>query len=214
MVGIVSKLYERFIRIHGTPKEIALGFALGLFIAFSPTMGLQIALAVFFASIFKWNKYAAAIAVWVTNPFTAPFIYGLTYIIGAKLIGANHPFHLSGDFDWGMLMRMLQKSPGIMVSLFVGGIVVGLPVAFLGYYLSFKAVEKYQKDLKEKLRLRKDQLKLKVLKKKRSGKQRLPVGKGAQRQKSQGGVREGTVFPRAAASNKMKKEPPQKEPVL
>ena len=49
-------LYQRFIRTRGTPREIALGFALGLFIGFSPTMGAQIVIAVFFASLLKWSK--------------------------------------------------------------------------------------------------------------------------------------------------------------
>lgn len=175
MVKSVSKLYERFIRIRGNPREIALGFALGLFIGFSPTMGIQIALAVFFASVFKWNKYAAAIAVWITNPFTAPFIYSVTYIIGAKLIGAGNSLNLSGNFDWDMLLQMLEKSPAIFISLFVGGVVVGLPIALLGYYLSFNAVDKYQKNLKEKLRLQKEKLKLKVLKKKHIDQTEVPV---------------------------------------
>ncbi|MDX9788504.1 MAG: DUF2062 domain-containing protein [Desulfobacterales bacterium] len=166
MVKRVRKLYERFIQIRGNPKEIALGFALGLFIGFSPTMGLQIALAVFFASIFKWNKYAAAIAVWITNPLTAPFIYSFTYVIGAKLIGTGNSLNLAGNFDWNMLLQLIEKSPAIFISLFVGGVVVGLPIALFGYYLSFNAVERYQKNLKEKLRLQKEKLKLKVLKKK------------------------------------------------
>jgi len=45
------KAFERFIKIHGNPREIALGFALGVFVGMSPTYGFQIALGVFFAAI-------------------------------------------------------------------------------------------------------------------------------------------------------------------
>lgn len=166
MVNNLHKLYERFIRIRGNPREIALGFALGLFIGLSPTMGVQMPIAVFFASILKWNKYSAAIAVWITNPLTAPFIYSGTYIIGATLTGAGNSFRLTGNFDWNMLSQMIEKSPAIIVSLFAGGFVVGLPLAVLGYFLSYNAVEKYQRNLKEKLRLKKEKLKSKVFKKK------------------------------------------------
>jgi uncharacterized protein (DUF2062 family) len=79
----VGKTYERFLKIRGTPREIGLGFAIGLFVGMSPTMGFQMAIAVFLAAVFKWNKISAAAAVWITNPVTAPIIYGVTYFIGA-----------------------------------------------------------------------------------------------------------------------------------
>ncbi|MCG8687680.1 MAG: DUF2062 domain-containing protein, partial [Desulfobacterales bacterium] len=127
----LGKVYDRFIRLRGNPREIGLGFALGVFLGFSPTMGIQLASAVALASVFKWNKYAAAIGVWITNPLTAPFIYGLTYLVGARLTGINNSYRLSVNFNWEALVDLLQNSPGIMVSLFVGGVVVGRPVAAL-----------------------------------------------------------------------------------
>ena len=83
----LRRLYERFVKIRGRPREIALGFALGLFIGMSPTMGIQMPISVFVAAIFQWSKISAAVGVWITNPFTAPFIYGLTYVVGARLLG-------------------------------------------------------------------------------------------------------------------------------
>ncbi len=162
MVRAVEKAYERFIRIRGNPKEIALGFALGLFIGVSPTMGIQILIAIFIASILKWNKYAAAIGVWITNPLTAPFIYSLTYLTGTKITGIQNSLKLTGNFDWDTLIDLFHKSPGIMTALVVGGVFVGLPLAVTGYFLAFTAVENYQKRLKEKLREKKEKLKQKV----------------------------------------------------
>ena len=166
MVKSLEKLYERFIRIRGTPKEIALGFSLGLFVALSPTLGLQIVGAVFLASIFKWNKYAAAIGVWITNPLTAPFIYGATYLVGAKLLNVENAFKLSDNLGWSAFIDLFQSSPGILISLTVGGIVIGIPVALVGYFIAFRAVEQYQKSLKEKIKHQKELLKEKVHQKK------------------------------------------------
>ena len=39
--SIVRRVYERFIRIRGEPREIALGFALGIFVGMTPTVGVQ-----------------------------------------------------------------------------------------------------------------------------------------------------------------------------
>ena len=48
----MKKAYARFVKIRGNPHEIALGFALGLFIGMAPCMGIQTIIAVFFASRF------------------------------------------------------------------------------------------------------------------------------------------------------------------
>jgi hypothetical protein len=52
-------------------------------------MGFQTATAVFFAALFKWNKFSGAAGVWITNSVTAPFIYGMTYLVGAKMLGVG-----------------------------------------------------------------------------------------------------------------------------
>lgn len=147
----LKKAYERFLKIRGNPREIALGFALGLFIGMSPTMGFQMAIAVFFAALFKWNKISAAVAVWITNPFTAPIIYGLTYYVGAKILGVTNSFQGLSAFDLPALLHLIQKTPKILMVMALGGVVVGLPLALAGYYFSFSAVHTYQKDIKAKL---------------------------------------------------------------
>ena len=161
-----KNLYQRFIRIRGNPREIALGLALGLFIGFTPTMGAQIVIAVFFASLLKWNKITAIIGVHVTTPLTAPVIYGLTYWVGAKLMGLTHPLNLKGGLDWHHLVNMIDQAPNIFFALTIGGIVVGLPSAIIGYVASYALVDRYQKDLKEKLARKKEMLKKKIAQKK------------------------------------------------
>ena len=64
-------LYLRFIRLRGTAEEVARGMALGVFIGLTPTMGIQMPLAFFFAMLLKENKIAAVIGVWISNPMTA-----------------------------------------------------------------------------------------------------------------------------------------------
>ncbi len=56
LLDYLRKPYDRFLKIKGDPREIALGMALGLFVGMSPFMGIQMAVAVFLAAIFKWNK--------------------------------------------------------------------------------------------------------------------------------------------------------------
>lgn len=169
----LKKTYERLLKIRGHPREISLGFALGIFIGMTPTMGFQIAIAVPIASLLKWNKISAAIGVWISNPITAPLLYSFTYTVGAYLLGWSEDQNVAAMIAW------LSKIPGILwesvfgnvsdtsvwetvrsilskTSLFlwastIGGVIVGIPSAALAYYFSFSAITRYQEDIKRKL---------------------------------------------------------------
>ena len=117
----------------------------------SPTIGFHTAIAVFFAALLKWNKISAAVAVWISNPLTAPVVYGITYFTGARLLGMNGDFGETGVSGISTFIKMISKAPEIFWALTVGGVIVGLPLAFVGYYLAFSAVERYQDEIKRKL---------------------------------------------------------------
>ena len=142
--------YDRFLKIRGNPKEIALGFALGLFVGMTPFMGFHMAIAVPLAALLRWNKISSALGVWITNPLSAPFIYSLTYYVGGKLTAFHDKVHVA-DIHHSGLVTFLQKAPEVVLAMLVGGAVIGLPLAFAGYYLSYGAIIKYRESIKEKL---------------------------------------------------------------
>jgi uncharacterized protein (DUF2062 family) len=156
--NLLRKAYERFVKIRGRPREISLGFALGIFIGLTPTMGAQMPIAAFFAALFKWSKISAALGVWITNPITAPFIYGITYVVGAYLLGLKATVILPQELNWSIVKEMLKNAPVILGALTAGGILIGLPLAVIGYYLSFVAVNKYQQRFREKMAAQKARL--------------------------------------------------------
>jgi uncharacterized protein len=159
---------ERFLKIRGQPREIALGLALGLFIGMTPFMGFQMAIAVFFAALLKWNKLSSAIGVWISNPVTAPIIYPLTYWIGAKMVGIEKAYRVPEEFSWSIILRLFQKSPEILGMLILGGIVVGIPLAVAGYFFAYTAVKKSQDGIKQKLAERRERrVRIKKTKKKK-----------------------------------------------
>jgi uncharacterized protein (DUF2062 family) len=149
--NVLRRVYERFVKIRGQPREIALGFALGIFIGLTPTFGIQIPIAIFFAAMLKWSKISAVFGVGITNPLTGPFIYGFTYFVGAKILGMESALNLPQNFDWDAVKVMLGKAPRMLTAMTVGGIITGLPLAILIYYLSFSAVNKYQQSIKAKV---------------------------------------------------------------
>lgn len=138
-----------------------MGLSLGIFIGLTPTMGIQLPIALFIASLLKWNKIAALTGVSITNPVSAPLIYGATYLVGSKIIGVERAFTVSGVLDFELLKRTLEKAPEILFCMTIGGIIIGLPLALISYYLSFSVVKRYQDKLKINLRRQKEKLRQK-----------------------------------------------------
>lgn len=87
----VSFVYERLIKpifeIKDSPHSISLGVALGLWIAFTPTIGIQMVMALIICTIFRANILIAIAMCWISNPVTMVPLYYSYYRVG--LVVAN-----------------------------------------------------------------------------------------------------------------------------
>lgn len=126
----------RFIRLSGTPDEIAKGFALGIFIGMTPTFGFQIILAIFAAFLLRENKLAAVIGVWITNPVTAPFIYAAEYELGRRLLQME-PLSFNIDFTFESLMAL---SWDILIPLLFGSFLFGVLLSGISYAVVLRMI--------------------------------------------------------------------------
>jgi len=158
LLAPLFRAYKRFLKIRGRPREIAKGFALGLFVGMTPLMGLHTAIAVPLAALFKWNKISAAIAVWITNAVTAPIIYSITYFVGARIAGIERAFGLTNTNGFSGLYKLILKTPEIFWTMTIGGIVLGIPLAVIGYYFTYSVIRKYQEGIRIKIAKSKEKL--------------------------------------------------------
>lgn len=148
----IQHTYARFLKMRGEPREIALGFALGIMVGMSPFLGFHTIIAVFLAALFKWNKLTAAVAVFVTNPFTAPVIYPVTYYVGKSVLGVSNNFpDLEKFLSISSAIEFIKHSPMILIDLTVGGIIIGLPLSIVSYWIVLTTIENYRKRIKPKL---------------------------------------------------------------
>ena len=85
----IERWLERLLHIHDTPERTAAAFALGVFIAFSPTLGLHTVIGLVLAFAFNLNRVAVLLGVYVNLPwFIGPF-YASGTALGAWLTGAT-----------------------------------------------------------------------------------------------------------------------------
>ncbi len=83
----VSQFIRRLFALDDTPERIARAFALGVFLAFCPLIGLHAFLGFFFAFFFGLNRAALFLGVFINNPWTLVPIYAAGTYLGGLLIG-------------------------------------------------------------------------------------------------------------------------------
>jgi len=139
------------VAIRATPRQVALGVALGSFIAFTPFMGLQMILAALAATIVGASRKAAMLAVWISNPLTMGPIFAVTYWIGALLMspetataGIAETTSSSIRFESPPISTLVDAGWGIMWTMTVGGALVGLAAAVGAYVLTHRGVQVFQ----------------------------------------------------------------------
>ncbi|ELZ00031.1 DUF2062 domain-containing protein [Natrialba asiatica] len=73
-----------------TPHEVAVSFAIGIFVTTLPTGGLGIGLFFVFSALWSWIcKPALFASVAVLNPFVKPAVYLSSVHVGGVLLGTN-----------------------------------------------------------------------------------------------------------------------------
>ncbi len=134
--------------MRSTPKAIAGGFALGTFIAFTPTIGLQMVLAVILSTLLNYNRPASILPVWITNPVTVAPIFTINYWLGQKIWGGPQVSEVSGLFiNIGVTMAkldfwesrelissVLRLGPDLIIPLCLGSLVVSTIFAIIVYF--------------------------------------------------------------------------------
>src|SRR4029450_11182615 len=80
--------FRRLLAIDDPPERTALAFSIGVFIAFSPFLGLHTIIATAIAFAFRFNKIAIYTGTFLNNPFLTlvPIIIA-SYGVGALLLG-------------------------------------------------------------------------------------------------------------------------------
>jgi len=120
------------------PHKIALGMALGIFVGFLPIMGIQMAVVLPFALLFRANKACAIAGVWITNPVTVIPIYYLNYRVGLLFLDYQHmTWAMFEDLFAAVTMhKFLRLGEAILVPLVGGGFVLAVVFSIPTYFVT------------------------------------------------------------------------------
>lgn len=147
----IRYIYLRFIRLQGSPEQLARGMASGVFSGCFPLFGFQIILGVAVATVFRGNRIMAAAATWISNPFTYLPLFAFNYQVGAWLLGGGSGIDFTGIEG---LKGWMDMGTEVSVRLMLGSTLVGLVMGFLSYALGLPLIRRLRHRRSSPTRLR------------------------------------------------------------
>ncbi|MET3560197.1 uncharacterized protein (DUF2062 family) [Bartonella japonica] len=160
-----SYIRKRILRISATPHKVALGFAIGIFLACSPLFGMHIVLAVFFSWIFRANFAAAIIGTIFSNPLTFLLIVMADYKVGyfclslfsdVNEISLSQIRALFNGLTFTNISLLFKGAwVSIMKPMFLGGSLLGFILGGLSYIGVYRAIVRFQQKRYQKIIKRK-----------------------------------------------------------
>lgn len=162
MRPVLRFVKTRILHINDEPERIARGIAVGLFTAWLPLLGLHTILSLIFSTIMRANKAMALLFIWVSNPLTAFFVYYPCYLLGRAILGLFHeeptirPEQMESLFEHALSVKrifwefftvdlwkqMWDVFVQMGLELMIGGVLLGLIIARIGYWVSLKFIKR------------------------------------------------------------------------
>ena len=130
--------------LSDSPNKLASAFALGVFIAFTPTIGLHTISCLFFAWLFRLSKLVVLTAAFINNPWTIVPLYGFCLWFGIKITGSDTAIPHIAWHELTFSNAYLILKPYLWP--FVAGtLVIGVAAAVVSYGLIYWAAIKHKK---------------------------------------------------------------------
>jgi hypothetical protein len=139
----------KLLAIRDTPEAIAGGVAIGIFLGFTPLIGLKTVLSILFAWLTGSNIIAAVIASAAHDVLlpVMPVIFRWEYDVGFWLL--SQPHHLPPPLTRMNLERHSWRRWTTFFTvgkpLLVGSVVCSAPFALLSYFLTLRLVARHQR---------------------------------------------------------------------
>lgn len=135
-------LLWQILALEDTDHSKALGVSIGMFIGMTPTVGIQMILvmvtAVLTSRLFQFNRVAALLTVYISNPLTMLPIYWMDYKVGTLFFSGNatrDQFRQILEYDgfeqwWQTILGLFVT---IGTPLIVGSLIVATTCSLLTY---------------------------------------------------------------------------------
>jgi len=145
---------KRVLRLSASPHAVAAGVAAGAAASCTPFIGFHFILSFIIAFILRGNMVAAALGTAVGNPLTFPFIWAITYRIGAFIQGLwldAPPRPLPRNFVESIFSDGWEAIAPVLPRMMLGAVPLAI-VTGLGFYIVTRwGISFYQRGRRERM---------------------------------------------------------------
>jgi uncharacterized protein (DUF2062 family) len=136
LIGWLRRRGQILLQVEDSPSRVAAAFALGVFIAFFPIIGIHTGLALLLAVLLRLNKVAILVGAWTNNPWTLAPLFSAGTVFGCFILGVS-PASL-GEVDWTLHGRAFYASLAaglrpLLLPFVVGNLVLGATAALASF---------------------------------------------------------------------------------
>lgn len=130
--------FRKILSLDSHPRHIATGFAVGVFISFTPFFGIHTPMAIAAAFLFRLNKLTCITGAWINTPITIVPVLGLSYKLGRVLLGRPPGELKIRDLEWLTLKKHAA-------SLILGSSIIGFIIAIAAYFICYWLIVRFRK---------------------------------------------------------------------
>jgi uncharacterized protein len=150
----VKEIFKRLLHIEDTPERTALAFGIGVFLGFSPFLGLHTLAGLAVAFLFRLNRPALLLGVWTNLPWLIIPYYSFATWVGMWLTGYGVELSsvrelLRVGLEQGLLGRefwdCLSTQWGFLWSFTTGSLALSLVLGLAAHVLCLKAILFYRR---------------------------------------------------------------------
>jgi len=138
IAGKLKKQFNKILSLDAHPGHIAVGFAVGVFISFTPFFGLHTPLAIAIAFLFRLNKLTCVTGAWVNTPLTVFPALAASYNLGRFLMGKPPKEVFFKGLEWQHLQPYAK-------SLVLGSSIIGFVAAVIAYFICYSLVVAFRR---------------------------------------------------------------------
>jgi uncharacterized protein (DUF2062 family) len=130
----LRRIAQILLHVEDSPHRTALAFAVGVWIAFFPLLGIHTALALVVAMVFRLSRVAVILGAYLNNPWTLAPLYSAGTLVGCLLLQVSPTDVWAMEWSEGWVLgEMLHHLRPILWPFVVGNLVLGTIAAGVAY---------------------------------------------------------------------------------
>jgi len=138
----LKKRLRAILTLDSHPGHISAGFAVGVFISFTPFFGLHTPLALVAAFILRVNKITCLTGAWVNTPLTVVPVLLTSYQLGEQILGHTPQKLVLKELTLEFGLEILKTHGAPII---IGTSLIGFAAALLSYALIYFLIVRFRR---------------------------------------------------------------------